>query len=414
MKTALREGFTTGSAATGAALAALCLLREGHAPHEVDVPLPPFAPAPADVRPANPSPAGGEGGALTDVPHGWRRLPVAFCGSGPAPELCDPPQPLPAGRAAHAVVIKDGGDDPDATHGARITVTVIEGADAAEDPTEVRQTAGSPDRPSPPIHIDGGPGVGRVTLPGLPVPVGAAAINPVPRRQMEWALRHALQTRPGARRPLTVLVSVPQGAALAEHTFNSRLGIVGGISILGTQGTVRPFSHAAWKATIAQGLEVVRATGCPAVGLSTGRRSERLLMARHPHLPALAFVQVADFAAFSLKAAGALPNIQIIWGCFFGKLLKLAQGHAYTHARSADLDLETLAALCRKHGAACSQAVARCTTAAQALELLLPEAAGPAVLRAVTAQAAGVAAGFAGRPVRLHLFHTDGRELVTL
>lgn len=112
MKTALREGFTTGSAATGAALAALCLLREGHAPHEVDVPLPPFAPAPADVRPANPSPAGGEGGALTDVPHGWRRLPVAFCGSGPAPELCDPPQPLPAGRAAHAVVIKDGGDDP--------------------------------------------------------------------------------------------------------------------------------------------------------------------------------------------------------------------------------------------------------------------------------------------------------------
>jgi flagellin-like hook-associated protein FlgL len=159
---------------------------------------------------------------------------------------------------------------------------------------------------------------------------------------MEWALRHALQTRPGARRPLTVLVSVPQGAALAEHTFNSRLGIVGGISILGTQGTVRPFSHAAWKATIAQGLEVVRATGCPAVGLSAGRRSERLLMARHPHLPALAFVQVADFAAFSLKAAGALPNIQIIWGCFFGKLLKLAQGHAYTHARSADLDLEIL------------------------------------------------------------------------
>lgn len=339
---------------------------------------------------------------------------MAFCGSGPAPELCDPPQPLPAGRAAHAVVIKDGGDDPDATHGARITVTVIEGADAAEDPTEARQTAGSPDLPSPPIHIDGGPGVGRVTLPGLPVPVGAAAINPVPRRQMEWALRHALQTRPGARRPLTVLVSVPQGAALAEHTFNSRLGIVGGISILGTQGTVPAVQPRRLEGHHRPRTGSGPGHGCPAVGLSTGRRSERLLMARHPHLPALAFVQVADFAAFSLKAAGALPNIQIIWGCFFGKLLKLAQGHAYTHARSADLDLETLAALCRKHGAACSQAVARCTTAAQALELLLPEAAGPAVLRAVTAQAAGVAAGFAGRPVRLHLFHTDGRELVTL
>lgn len=108
--------------------------------------------------------------------------------------------------------------------------------------------------------------MGRVTLPGLPVPVGAAAINPVPRRANGMALRHALQTRPGARRPLTVLVSVPQGAALAEHTFNSRLGIVGGISILGTQARVRPFSHAAWKATIAQGLEVVRATAAPPWG----------------------------------------------------------------------------------------------------------------------------------------------------
>lgn len=206
-------------------------------------------------------------GRFTDVPHGWRRLPRGLLRIRSRPRTVRPAlQPLPAGRAAHAVVIKDGGDDPDATHGARITVTVIEGADAAEDPTEARQTAGSPDLPSPPIHIDGGPGVGRVTLPGLPCPWARRPSTPYPAGKWNGPLRHALQTRPGARRPLTVLVSVPQGAALAEHTFNSRLGIVGGISILGTQGTVRPFSHAAWKATIAQGLEVVRATAAPPWG----------------------------------------------------------------------------------------------------------------------------------------------------
>lgn len=432
MKTALREGFTTGSAATGAALAALCLLREGSAPTEVEVPLPPFAPAPRPGRPAAACPETPGPEALVPAapgpetsgdaqPHGWRTLPVAACGAGPAPELAA--LPLPPGRAAHAVVLKDGGDDPDATNGARITVTIIiEEATrmAAEQNAPAAAAAasgsGAPGdaQAFPPIRIDGGPGVGRVTLPGLPVPVGAAAINPVPRQQMEWALRHALSTRPGPRRPLTALVSVPEGAALAARTFNPRLGIVGGISILGTQGTVRPFSHAAWKATIAQGLEVALATGCPAVALSTGRRSERLLMARYPRLPPQAFVQAADFAAFSLKAAGALPGVDIIWGCFFGKLLKLAQGHAYTHARNADLDLTALAALCREHGATCAPAVARCTTAAQALELLLSEAAGPAVLRAATTKAAAVAAAFAGRPVRLHLLHTDGRELACL
>ena len=207
---------------------------------------------------------------------------------------------------------------------------------------------------------------------------------------------------------------MPRGADIARHTFNPRLGIVGGISILGTQGTVRPYSHAAWRATIEQGLRVALATGCRTVCLSTGRRSEKLLMARYPDLAPQCFVQAADFAEFSLREAGSLPFERLVWGCFFGKLAKLAQGHAYTHARDADLDMAALAELCRKAGAACAPAVAACVTAAHALELLLADPAGADALAVVARLAAQTARNFAGRPVALHLFHTDGRELLAL
>jgi len=218
------------------------------------------------------------------------------------------------------------------------------------------------------IIIKGGPGVGRVTLPGLPVPVGQAAVNPVPRQQITLALQAWERQRGnvpnGAQAgtqeghtALTVFVSVPEGAQLAQKTFNPRLGIEGGISILGTQGTVRPFSHAAWKATIEQGLSVAAATGCRSICLTTGRRSERLLMERNPLLPARCFVQVADFAKFSLHAAGLLGFERIVWGCFFGKLVKLAQGHAYTHAQNATLDMQALAQMARAANATSAEAV---------------------------------------------------------
>ena len=164
MPTKLREGFTTGSAATGAALAALQLLCHGCAPDTVRVPLPPFA-----------SPQQG-GNGVQPEPRGWLVLPVANCDSGPAPELaarwaannfehCDPP-PQGIIRSAHASIIKDGGDDPDATSGARITATVVESI-LPQNREEVAEPGN--------IIIKGGPGVGRVTLPGLPVPVGQAA-----------------------------------------------------------------------------------------------------------------------------------------------------------------------------------------------------------------------------------------------
>ncbi|WP_165078165.1 MULTISPECIES: cobalt-precorrin-5B (C(1))-methyltransferase CbiD [unclassified Desulfovibrio] len=373
----LREGFTTGTAATAAALAALSLLLQGSAPASVPTPLPP----------------------IEEVPRAWLDVPVRACAPGPAPELAGQPQLCPAGApAAYARVRKDGGDDPDATNGALITASVFL----------------QPGALAPHITLEGGPGVGRATLPGLPVPVGEAAINPGPRAQLRFALTHALAELDGGSRALTVVLSVPWGEELARHTLNPRLGIRGGISILGTQGTVRPYSHAAWRATVAQGLSVARATGCRTVCLATGRRSEALLMRRYPELPEQAFVQAADFARFALSEAGRLPLERLAWGCFFGKLAKLAQGLEYTHAREAPLDMAALAALCADAGAACAPEVARCVTAAHALELLLTDPAGSAALAAVGARAAATARRFAGRAVTLHLFHTDGRELLTL
>ena len=402
MPTKLREGFTTGSAATGAALAALQLLCHGCAPDTVRVPLPPFA-----------SPQQG-GNGVQPEPRGWLVLPVANCDSGPAPELaarwaannfehCDPP-PQGIIRSAHASIIKDGGDDPDATSGARITATVVESI-LPQNREEVAEPGN--------IIIKGGSGVGRVTLPGLPVPVGQAAINPVPRQQIGLALQAQKYASADSTR-LTVFVSVPLGSELAQKTFNPRLGIEGGISILGTQGTVRPYSHAAWKATIEQGLAVATATGCRTLCLTTGRRSERLLMERYPQLPERCFVQVADFAQFSLNAAGAINFERIVWGCFFGKLVKLAQGHTYTHAKDSTLDMQALAQLAQAAKARCASEVARCITAAHALELLLADAAGPRVIEQVARLAMQTAQNFSGQAVSLHLFHTDGRELLAL
>ncbi|MDR1777885.1 MAG: cobalt-precorrin-5B (C(1))-methyltransferase CbiD [Desulfovibrio sp.] len=353
----LREGFSTGTAAAGAALAALTLLAEGRVPSEVFVPLPPF-----------------------DDGSNLARLPVEQ-------RSCRPESP----SCAVAAVCKDGGDDPDVTSGALIVARV----------NLTKGVCGD-------IRIDGGDGVGRVTLPGLPLPVGEAAINPVPREQMRIALRRYASEKNLSRQALSVVISVPGGAKLARRTLNPRLGIVGGISILGTQGTVRPFSHEAWKATVRQGLNVALQTGCATVCLSTGRRSEALLRRRYPELAPQAFIQAADFVSFSLKTAGVMPFAGIVWGCFFGKLLKLAQGMENTHARKGDIDFERLADLCLRSGARCADAVRAATTAAHALDDIRADGRGQEVLLEIAARAAARAAGFAGRPVRIHLFHPDG------
>ncbi|UZP68956.1 cobalt-precorrin-5B (C(1))-methyltransferase [Desulfovibrio mangrovi] len=362
----LREGFTTGTAATAAAVAALHLLLGGTGPEVVNVPLPPFPPD-----------DGNENSRLD--------IPIVNCFVADEGEI----------PSATGQVIKDGGDDPDATHGALIQARVrLAGADGT-------------------VTLDGGEGVGRVTLPGLPVPVGEAAINPEPRKQIAAAVRE-LCVRYGYTGGVEVLVSVPDGAERAKNTMNARLGIMGGISILGTRGTVRPFSHSAWMATIAQGLDVARAAGCECIGFSTGRRSERLLMAQYPEWPQLAFVQAADFAAFSLEQAAAKGFTKIAWGCFFGKLVKLAQGHAYTHAQTVDLDFSLLADWCREAGAPDDIAVQvrNANTARQALEIIDNGTYMQDIVVAIARRAKQKAMHWTGGTVAVtvHVFDFDGRQ----
>jgi cobalt-precorrin-5B (C1)-methyltransferase len=309
----LRQGFTTGSAAAAAAKAALVFLLTGKSYLSVEIPLP-------------------TGGRLQVTVESVR----------------------PEGKGARAVVVKDAGDDPDATNRARISCLAV------VDPS-------IPSR----LDIDGGRGVGRVTLPGLPVPVGQAAINPVPRDQIGQAAREAI-AEAGYTGSASLLVEVENGEAMAAKTLNPRLGIVDGISILGTQGIVKPFSLDAWKATIDSGLQVARAAGIGVAAFSTGRRSERLLMARLPKLSGLAFVQAADFFAYSLQMAAGLGFSEIVWGCFFGKLVKMAQGLAYTHAHEAPTDFRLLAELAGQAGAderVCRELLTA-NTARHALELV--------------------------------------------
>ncbi|MGE4298289.1 MAG: cobalt-precorrin-5B (C(1))-methyltransferase CbiD [Desulfovibrionaceae bacterium] len=366
----LREGFTTGSAAAAAAKAATLCLLTGAAPETVDIPLPP------DAGPDR----------LT--------IPIAAC------------EPLPQGMRAS--VTKDGGDDPDATHGATVE---------AEVRLDFTGESGH-------IMVHGGKGVGRVTLPGLPVAVGEAAINPGPRAQIAAAVGEALATAPGPAPAAQVTVSVPEGERIAAKTLNPRLGIVGGVSILGTRGTVRPFSHEAWEATIRQGLNVAKAAGCGTVGLATGRRTERLLMARRPDLPALACIQAADFYGLALREAAARGFRAAVWSCFFGKLVKMAQGHFYTHAATAPIDFDLLAQWCCAPldgpgvDHATAHAIAGANTARQVLDILHAEASPvrDAALGTVARHAARLGRTWAGDHMALsyYLFDFDGNLLAAL
>ncbi|MEW5773542.1 MAG: cobalt-precorrin-5B (C(1))-methyltransferase CbiD [Thermodesulfobacteriota bacterium] len=356
--TRLREGFTTGTAAAAAAKAGVLLLAAGEGRGVVDVPLP-------------------AGGRLA--------IPIARCEA--------------EGEGVRVTVVKDAGDDPDVTHRAEIQALV----------------ALDPGLGDGEIVLDGGKGVGRATLPGLPVPPGEPAINPAPRAQIAAACREALEEagRGGGAR---VLVEVPEGERLALKTLNPRLGILGGISILGARGTVKPFSHASYLATIEAGLDVARAAGLTHAILSTGGRSERLAREDLPGAPALACVQFADFFAPALAAAAARGFTRITVAVFFGKLAKQAQGLANTHARTAPLRLDFLAGTCAAAGLPPGDAarVAAANTAMEAQEIILASPARDACLAAVAAQALAAARGFAGPgPVlEYRLYTQDGKRLL--
>lgn len=232
---------------------------------------------------------------------------------------------------ATATVIKDGGDDPDATHGAEIISTVTW--------TEQGQ-----------MILDGGIGVGRVTKDGLPIPVGEAAINPVPRKMIKETAEEVLKEF-GLTRGINIVISVPAGEEIAKKTLNGRLGIIGGISILGTRGIVIPFSTSAYKASIIQAINVARASGCEHVVITTGGRSEKYGMKQFPHLPEEAFIEMGDFVGFTLKQCKRLGVKKVSMVGMMGKFSKVAQGVMMVHSKSAPVDFSFLARVAKEAGA---------------------------------------------------------------
>ena len=258
---------------------------------------------------------------------------------------------------ASCFVIKDAGDDPDVTNGAEVWATV---ANSTPPPTLTlpRQWGGDN------ISITGGIGIGKVTKPGLAIPPGEWAINPVPRRMIEEAvcsvfspftlhpspftLHPSLCTLQPSLFTLHIEISIPDGEERAKKTLNARLGIIGGLSILGTTGIVRPISAKAWTDTIDAALDVAKACGCKTVVLSTGRSSElaaQNFFTLHPSLftlPEEAYIMMGDHVAYTLQACAKRGFAAPVIACQFAKLLKIACGYANTHAAASELDLAVL------------------------------------------------------------------------
>jgi cobalt-precorrin-5B (C1)-methyltransferase len=292
MKKKLRTGFTTGTAAAAATKAALYLIVEGKKTATVEIRL------------------------LTGDKI---RIPVHTCYSSQV------------GRA-ECSVIKDAGDDPDVTHHAEIGARVV----------LTKTNTGQRSSQGPKILIRGGKGVGRVTKPGLEIPPGQPAINPGPRKMITEAV-HDVLGKDRSDYTVSTEIFVPRGNLLAEKTLNSRLGILGGISILGTTGIVRPMSHDAFIATIESALSVARASGLNQVILTTGRRSERYAQNHWPDISPEAFIQIGDFFKMSLESASNRGFDRITLAVFFGKALKMAQGVPHTHAAKSTMSMRRLA-----------------------------------------------------------------------
>ncbi|WP_298964521.1 cobalt-precorrin-5B (C(1))-methyltransferase [uncultured Methylobacterium sp.] len=310
----LRRGWTTGACAAAAAKAAYHGARTGTFPDPVEIPLP------GGSRPA---------------------FALAL-----SERLAD---------GARAGIVKDAGDDPDVTHGALVVATV---------------------RPGPPgsgLHFRAGPGVGTVTRAGLPLPVGEPAINPVPRRMIAEALAEAA-AEAGGTPDAVVEIAVPGGEALAARTLNPRLGILGGLSILGTTGIVVPYSCAAWIDTIHRGIDVARAAALTHVAGATGSTSEAAVQRLHG-LAEPALIDMGDFAGGMLKYLRRHPVPRVTVAGGIAKMTKLGHGLLDLHSRAGPVDLAWLAERLREVGG--GDLAERAAGANTALEVLgLAEARG--------------------------------------
>ena len=346
----LRRGWTTGTCAAAAAKAAFAALKTGAFPDPVEVTLP---------RGERPS------------------FALALSRKDDT--------------SATAGIIKDAGDDPDVTHGALILATVRAGA------------------PGNGVVFRAGEGVGTVTRPGLPVPPGEPAINPVPRRMIADAIAEVAAALGGAA-DADVEIAIPGGEQLAAKTLNGRLGIVGGLSILGTTGIVVPYSCAAWIASIHQGIDVARAAGLMHVAAATGAASEAAVR-RIYDFQDIALIDMGDFVGGMLKylRRHPVPRLTIAGGV--AKMAKLAQGFTDLHSKRGAVDLQQLAQMARAQGGSAQlrTAIAGANTAAQAFALAQAEhiALGDAVARAAQHTAAQLVEG---RPIAIEVVLFDREQ----
>jgi cobalt-precorrin-5B (C1)-methyltransferase len=255
-----------------------------------------------------------------------------------------------SGSKAVCSIIKDAGDDPDCTHGAELVAEV-----------ELRAESG--------VRIRGGPGVATVTKPGLGLEVGAPAVNPVPRRNITEMVEEELAG--SSYRGAIVAIAVPGGEEMAKQTTNARLGLLGGISILGTTGIVKPYSTAAFKASVVQAIDVAYERGLREVVLTTGGKSETYAMRLHPDLPEEAFIQMGDFIGIALKQCARRGVARATIVGMMGKLSKMANGKMQTHAAGSEVNMDLLADLAAELGApaeACSE-IRQANTARHVLEI---------------------------------------------
>jgi len=306
----LRSGYTTGACATACTKAALQALLRQEAVAEVTITLP--------------------GGEVVNF----------------ALHSCEYDT-----QQARCATFKDAGDDPDVTHGAEISCTI-----SLNDTGEV-------------VFLPG-EGVGTVTLLGLAIAVGEPAINPVPRQMMRAVVAEVLAAE-GADSGVSISVAVAGGAQLAQRTLNGRLGIVGGISILGTTGIVKPFSAEAYVASIEQGIDVALANGLPEVVINSGGKSEKLLRQLFGHLPAVGFIQYGNWIGETLAKIAASPLASFTMGIMLGKAVKLAQGALNTHSNQSSWDRDWVTTLAAEAGypAGRCAAIAQLTLASGLTEL---------------------------------------------
>ena len=280
----LRSGFTTGSCATAATRAALEGLLSRIPQHSATITLP-------------------DGETVT--------LPVSSCTFTKDSCTCG--------------VIKDAGDDPDVTNGYTVLSTVSLTT-------------------QPGVQFLPGEGVGTITLPGTGIPVGEPAINQTPRRMITNEIEQLLHSH-GLHSGVSIRISVPGGSELAQKTFNPRLGIIGGISIIGTSGIVRPFSSEAFVNSIRKEIQVARALGCTRIVINSGAKSENYLRSRFPDLPAQAFIHYGNYIGDTLRLADEEGITHITMGIMIGKAVKLAEGHLDTHSRNVVMNRDFITSL---------------------------------------------------------------------